>query len=622
MPSFQPTAVGLAVLLALSGCSPAADTEDLLGRARQALEAGDLASAGIDVKSVLQRDAASAEARRLHGEIYLLQHQPAVAATEFERSLKAGADPAVAALYAEALVTSGQSPRLIEAYEGGDLDFAAGNPDFLAHLASAQALVGDTFAAEETLASARERLPESPAMLFAEALFHLRHAGDLDAAMAVLETLTQRYPDHHNGWSLLGSAALVQGDIAQAEQAFERAVQLNSHRLNDRLLLSNLLLDRGEREAAAAMLQPVLDSVGGQPGVLYVRARLLLTENRPQAALEVLQRLLTVMPEHQPGLYLAGLSNLQAGNLATADLHLAQFLSTQPLHVNARLLQGRIHLQLGERERARTVARRILEEQPDNPLARQLLADSAETAPAETAGGAGQEPGPADEASDHAASPGELVDLLRQAASQAQAGEVSAMVDSLQQALQRYPGAVEPRLVLARYHVQQQQHDQALSLLNELPEHPRVLLAMGRIEQARGNSGEAERLARRALAATPDDEDARKLLTAALLGQGRLEEAVEWLESWLESVPDDIPTLHRVAAYHLQQGREDKAQVLYERLVKLSPEDVVALNNLAWLERSSRPDRALELVDRALELAPGQEELLDTRAAILSDRQP
>src|SRR5690606_14161995 len=129
-----------------------------------------------------------------------------------------------------------------------------------------------------------------------------------------------------------------------------------------------------------------------------------------------------------------------------------------------------------------------------------------------------------------------------------------------------YPGAVEPRLVLARYHVQQQQHDQALTLLNELPEHPRVMLAMGRIEQARGNSAEAERLARGALAATPDDDDARKLLTAALLGQGKLEEAVEWLESWLESVPDDIPTLHRVAAYHLQQGREDKAQVLYERL--------------------------------------------------------
>lgn len=665
MPSFVPARVGLLALLAVFtvACMPAPTPDELLTRARQALEAGELNAAVIDAKAVLQQDNSNAEGRSLLGEAYFRQRQLQAAIGELEQSLAARPDPAVAALYAEVLVAAGASQRLVQIHREGLLDFALANLDFMATLARAQALSGDTIAAEHTLEAARELGGSSPALLLAEAVFILRHTGDVAQTTAALELLTGRHPDYEEGWSLLGDVALTGGEMVKAEAAFARAVELNPSRTRDRLQLATLFLDRSALDPAAEILRPATTAAPEHPGVLYTRARLLLAQDQPGAALELLQKVLALDPDHHPSLYLAGVANFREGNFATARRQLSRFLRAQPGHVNARLLLANVHLQVDEMDQARVLAQNILEQHPGNVSAREILAASAReespgAEPLQAARGALQRDEPV-EAQAHFAEalerdpllaparegltelalrdddfeaaranieeglslqPDNLQGLLDLAAVHARAGDFEAMGESLEQAISVHPRAIEPRMLLARYRLQQGEPEAAVLLLSELRDHPRVLVLLAQIEQLRSDPVAAEVLLRRALELDPMHDDARRLLVLSLLQQGKDELAMELQQFWLEVLPDDIPTMHQAADLYLAQGRNESARMVYERLYTLAPDDVVVLNNLAWLQRAENPTRARELVDRALRIAPGHAGVLDTKAMILLDQ--
>jgi tetratricopeptide (TPR) repeat protein len=67
------------------------------------------------------------------------------------------------------------------------------------------------------------------------------------------------------------------------------------------------------------------------------------------------------------------------------------------------------------------------------------------------------------------------------------------------------------------------------------------------------------------------------------------------------------------------QGDYEKAEARYEEALKIDPNNLLALNNLAWLltqRLSDKRNRALALINKALEVHGPRGELLDTRAVI------
>jgi tetratricopeptide (TPR) repeat protein len=103
--------------------------------------------------------------------------------------------------------------------------------------------------------------------------------------------------------------------------------------------------------------------------------------------------------------------------------------------------------------------------------------------------------------------------------------------------------------------------------------------------------------------------------TALLVSQvctekGAFEEATDILETARRRVPADEPNqprlLHLLATNSQKLGRYRRAVDQYEELIQQNEKDFVALNNLAYLyaEHLSNPDRALELANRAMDLAP------------------
>jgi tetratricopeptide (TPR) repeat protein len=90
----------------------------------------------------------------------------------------------------------------------------------------------------------------------------------------------------------------------------------------------------------------------------------------------------------------------------------------------------------------------------------------------------------------------------------------------------------------------------------------------------------------------------------------------------LAAVEKDKPSpqfLVSLAAARVVQERTDEAIALYQKVLAAAPQDLGVLNNLATLlgERKDGGKEALELVDRAINLAGPQGWLLDTKGEIL-----
>jgi tetratricopeptide (TPR) repeat protein len=96
------------------------------------------------------------------------------------------------------------------------------------------------------------------------------------------------------------------------------------------------------------------------------------------------------------------------------------------------------------------------------------------------------------------------------------------------------------------------------------------------------------------------------------------DEAERWLAAQAAAAPADPVFPASLGVLADARGRADEAIRAYETALALSPDLPDARNNLAalLLARGDAPDRPLELMNRAIELAGPQPHLLDTRATV------
>ncbi len=87
----------------------------------------------------------------------------------------------------------------------------------------------------------------------------------------------------------------------------------------------------------------------------------------------------------------------------------------------------------------------------------------------------------------------------------------------------------------------------------------------------------------------------------------------------IEKHKDNVELIDAVALLRTVQGRVDLAVPLYRKVVKLAPKRLLALNNLATLlaEQPAHRDEALAYVNRAIDIAGPQPGLLDTKGTLL-----
>jgi tetratricopeptide (TPR) repeat protein len=277
----------------------------------------------------------------------------------------------------------------------------------------------------------------------------------------------------------------------------------------------------------------------------------------------------------------------RTGHLSEAAPYLEKLIVIWPTHAYRIFQLGQVLTWRGDTVRGNELMRRALALEPDNP--------------------------------DFSANYADMIRFDR--ARQPEAEQL------LRRSLAAYPEHAQTRRVLARLLASQGKRDEALELLRPLMLRPETsaydYVVLGQIEQATGQSEEAERAYRTALSLDPNHLEAIARLAEMLSWQtGRKAEAVELFERGLKIEPQNEMLLVPYARILFwQKETSPRAMEMLESVVKRNPQNLQAKAALAQMNSyRGQPERAMTMYEEVLARDPDNVPALRGKAEILNWR--
>ena len=542
-------------------CSAPETEQELLARADEALDAGKINAAIVDIKTALQQNPESAAARIMLGDTYMVQRDAAAAAAEYLRAHESAADVESQARYAQALAASGDTATLLALHTGDGL-VAQADPHYQAALARAYSLQGDFDAAQSWVDKALAAESNDPYVRVSEALVLLRQGDNVFDAAEILARVTADHPRNDEAWSLRADVARIEQDFASAAAWYAKAAEINPFRIAERLQLVGALIEIDDIEAANKTLSELEKLVPDHPGVNFARGRMLVDEGKYDEGLQELNSVLSVLPDHNATLYIAATANARQGNMATAQRQLEKFVRDQPKNVPARLQLSSLYLRDNDARSAERGAREVLQEDKMNIPAMRLLALAlaAQGMYAESA-----------QVYQEVAilEPDSMQDRAGLGAAQLLSGETDAGVQELEKALAMDPDNVGLRERLISIYLSLGDVDAARDAVADYQAasdddtRPQVFAA--RVALQSGDQDKARELFQAALARDPGSINANGGLAVMALAQGDIDEARARFNDALTAHPDHVPTLMNIAVLEEQAGDTEAMVVALER---------------------------------------------------------
>ncbi len=176
----------------------------------------------------------------------------------------------------------------------------------------------------------------------------------------------------------------------------------------------------------------------------------------------------------------------------------------------------------------------------------------------------------------------------------------------------------------ASIHFNLGQYEQALAVCRSIdPEEDanfqvQVLELRGRCHLLTGNFEQGQADFELALKIDPENLDLMTGHASVLFRAGRMEEALEIIDSALAQVPISVSLLLMRADIQSRLGRLDLAEADYHRAVELQPDSIETLSDLSvFYLRLKMPEKAEKLIDRAMELDSAVSQLCLNKALCL-----
>ena len=219
---------------------------------------------------------------------------------------------------------------------------------------------------------------------------------------------------------------------------------------------------------------------------------------------------------------------------------------------------------------------------------------------------------------------GLLAPLLAQADALVAAGDKAGAEAKLHQLLELAPGHEDGLLLLYRICREQTRGQAAEALIRRVVAlNPNNFWATNELTLmllAKGALAEAEVHARNAIRIAPQNAQAHNLMGLVLTEANRPLVGEYHYRRVLELADSKEPITLANLAWNLKaQGRIEEARALYQESMALKPGVVQTILGYAKMEEADRKfDRALELLDEAEQLIPGNPSMQLTRATVLS----
>jgi putative PEP-CTERM system TPR-repeat lipoprotein len=354
----------------LSACNRPTAAEQR-AQAVQMRSQGDFKGALIVLKNALDEEPASTETRYLLARTYLDLGDSTTAEKEARQALDRGyaRGPALAAL-AAALVMEGQHQKALDQTKGGPDD-----PLLVTARGDASLALGRNDDARTAYEQALARHPEDPAALVGLGRLAIveRHA---DVAHGYADRVLARDP--RNVDALMFKADLVRAGEhpEEALALYDRVLAVSPQHRTAHVEKAYLAIGLHRMELAQAELDLAAKGAPGSLLVGYTQALLDYSTDKPEAARDVLYKVLKAVPDHMPSVLLAGAVNLRLGSYYQSEQYFRRYLERNPANVYARKMLAQALIGSGHADEARTMLEPMLDARQADAQVLGLAADA------------------------------------------------------------------------------------------------------------------------------------------------------------------------------------------------------------------------------------------------------
>ncbi|MYM62008.1 XrtA/PEP-CTERM system TPR-repeat protein PrsT [Pseudomaricurvus sp. HS19] len=555
----------LVLLLAciISGCQGNRDPDIMFSEAQQSIDAGDVDSAIIQLKVILQEYPGHLPSRIQIGKLYRTSGDPQSAQKELEYALEHDGDKSVIVppLMA-AYINLGKFEKAVnlpvEGLSGEDLAIT------YAFQAQAYELLGQRDDAQRILAKANELSPNSPEVKTTTATFSLEQ--DRTRATQLLKEVVEQNPAYANAWRNLGAIYHADDNLDKADEAYSEVIKLNPNAVTY-LRRAYLRIKNNDFESAQKDVDMARKTVPNYYEVDFLQGLIFAGQNKQAEAQNYFLQTYSKKSDFLPGLYYLALNSFLLGQFDTA-LDLAEtYFQESKQALPGRILLSQLYLRNRDFNRVIELLEDTLKAEPDNVQIIATLADGYH--------GIGRY-------NDELRLLNKLTDL-------------NGDVDFLQY-----------RRVLAQLRGGQGKEGlaQAKSILADNPGNWNVSKAVIQYHSVNGAYGQALQQAQDFADHNPDSVQAFNMLGVAELQIKHYASAKTSFSKALELAPGNIGVLHNLALVALYENDKESAKSYYRQALAIDKTHLKTLLLLAAQEQMDSPENYVKHLELAIASHP------------------
>ena len=344
------TALIFAVLL--TGCSKTQTPESSLASAKEYIAKNDRNAAVVQLRNALQKNPNLGEARFLLGKS-LLETGDLDAA---EKELRKADDllypkDEVYPVLARLILSRGEFGKVLADFGFVSLKTPQARADLLTTMGGASLALGDPTVANIRFENALVLVPDYPPALIGRARVKAASA-DLPGALIIAETAVAKAPTFSEGWLLKGDILRAQDRFDDALIAYRKAIETDPNNLVAHFTAVALLSERGKTGDADEQLAALQKIAPRSTQTRYLQALLAYRKQNYVAARDAIMQYLKFVPDKPAGLLLSARVNYALQAYPEASVDLRKVLQQTPNQPTARRLLAQTQLRMGQPDKA------------------------------------------------------------------------------------------------------------------------------------------------------------------------------------------------------------------------------------------------------------------------------
>ncbi|WP_413437533.1 XrtA/PEP-CTERM system TPR-repeat protein PrsT [Sulfuriferula sp. GW1] len=359
----------------LQGCDHNANLteQQLIQRAKDFEDKGDLKTGVIELKNALQKNPNSPQARLLLGEMYLKSGMGAEAENELQKAQKLGVNQeTIKPLLGEALLLMGKYDQVLAEIQPGDTTSKPNLGRIYQMRGEALLKTGKLQEACNLFQQSLDTDTSNPPTYWGLAQCAVANK-EMSKAKALLDTALKINDKQAKTWIFIGDLEQFNKNSQGALTAYTNALKTepgNLEALQNRAIINVTL---GQLDPARTDIEKIRKIAPKSLLSKYTQALLSFKQQKYSEARDALQEALQIAPDHTPTLLLSGAVNYAQGSYEQAANQLEKVLEKAPGSAYARKLLAATQVKLGQDNLALATLQPLHPDQSSDPQLLELV---------------------------------------------------------------------------------------------------------------------------------------------------------------------------------------------------------------------------------------------------------